>query len=477
MKKITQIQQWLFLLLILGIHTGCQPDDVLTPSTLPVDFTQLYSNPSKQVAADVKQTADGGYIMAGSGYAQTSDSEADILVIKTDASGQEQWSVLLGKTDGMGTGSLSNQYVRYDESAVKIEILPNNGGYVVAGNRNYVAYPNSTSTLGSQHQNKIILYELGLNGTPTILNGTELKEGRETTEKLSDFKLDDNNGVVKYILTGSTTDITPNKPTDIDNGLYDLTDIFTTVLDHSFTPLWAYSTYGFPGADIGTSIQILPDAYLVIGLVPEKYATSGFKDRLTAIKFEKNGGTPISTKYFGDQGYDLAGGYSTYNPSTQLITITGHAKSTSSTNPNQAFVVQIDDALNTQYFNGTSSSSYGLKFLTLPAPSNLSVGSTYEAASIDFLPNNAGFVVAVTHTDQLGTDIGILNLDSSFDLINGWPYYEGVAGNRSNEVAATVISATNLATGEDVITFTGTFDANTNNSQIGLVQLNTTVVL
>ena len=480
MKKTTQIQQWLFLLFILGIHTGCQQDENLTPTNSPVDFTQHYSNPSKQVAADVKQTTDGGYIMVGSGYAQATDHDADILVIKTDASGQEQWSVLLGKPDGMGTGSLSNQYVRYDEAAVTIELLPNNGGYVIAGNRTYVASPNSTSAYRTEHQSKIILYELDLNGTPTILNGTELNETRETTEKISDFKLDESNGTVKYVLTGYTTDIRPNKPIDIDNGVYDLTDIFTMALDNSFAPLWfsSNSAYGFPGSDFGTSIQILPDAYLVIGVVSSKYSISGgFKDRLAAVKFEKSGGTPLMIQYFGDQGYDLAGGYSTYNPSTQVITITGHAKSTSLTNPNQAFVLQVDEALNTQYFNGTNSSSYGLKFLALPTPSNLSVGSTYEAASIDLLPNNAGFVVAVTHTDQLGTDIGILNLDTSFDLQSGWPYYQGVTGNRSNEVAATVISATNSATSQEVIIFTGTFEANTNNSQIGLVQLNTTGAL
>lgn len=479
MKKTTQIQQWLFLLFILGIHTGCQQDENLTPTNSSVDFTQHYNNPSKQVAADVKQTTDGGYIMVGSGYAQTTDSESDILVIKTDASGQEQWSVLLGKPDGMGTGSLSNQYVRYNESAVKIELLPNNGGYVIAGNRSYVAYSSSASTSGTRHQNKIILYELGLSGTPTIVNGTELNETRETTEKLSDFKLDESNGTVKYVLTGYTTDIAPNKPMDSDNGVYDLTDVFTTALDNSFAPLWSSSSsaFGFSGADYATSIQILPDAYLIIGITQEKYVNSGFKNRLTLIKMEKNGGTPLMIQYFGDQDYDLAGGHSTYNPNTQLITITGHAKSTSLTDPNQAFVVQVDEALNTQYFNGTNSSSYGLKFLALPAPSNVSLGSTYEAASINLLPNNAGFVVAVTHTDQLGTDIGILNLDTSFDLRSGWPYYQGVAGNRSNEVAATVISATNSATSQEVITFTGTFEANTNNSQIGLVQLNTTGAL
>lgn len=477
MKKTTQIQQWLFLIFILGMHTSCQEDTNLTPTNSPIDFTQHYSNPSKQVAADVKQTADGGYIMVGSGYSQTTDAEADILVIKTDASGHEQWSVLLGKADGMGTGSLSSQYVRYDETAVKIELLPNNGGYAIAGNRTYVAYANTTSTLGTKHKNKIVLYELSLSGTPTLVNGTELNEGTETTEKLSDFKLDENNGAIKYVLTGHTTAIKPNKPDDQYNNVHDLTDIFITALDHSFTPLWPLGNmvYGFTGEDYGTSIQILPDAYLIIGTT--QYANSGFENGLTAIKIEKEHGTPLDVKDFGDQDYDLAGGYSTYNPNTHYITITGQAKSSSLVNPNQIFVVQIDETLNTQYPNGTSSSTFGFKFLPITAPSNLSVGSTYEAASIDLLSNNTGFVIAMTHKDHLGTNIGILNVDTNFDLRSGWPYYQGVVGNRSNEVAAAAISATNSATSQEVITFTGTFEANTNNSQIGLIQLNTTAAL
>ncbi|BDS11763.1 hypothetical protein [Aureispira anguillae] len=479
MIKTTQIQSWLFLIFILGFHTACQQDPNLTPTNAHIDFVQQYGSSSKQIAADVKQTPDGGYIMVGSAYSQATEVEADILVIKTDAAGIEQWSVLLGKAAGMGTGALSNEYVRYDELAVKVELLPNNGGYVIAGNRTYVAYPNAASTVGTKHQSKIVLYELDLNGGLSVVNGTELKEGKESTEMLSDFKLDENNGVIKYVLTGYTTDITTNKPIDPDNGIYDLTDIFTTVLDDSFTPLWfaGNSTYGFSGKDYGTSIQILPDAYLVIGTVQEKDGNNGFNSKLAAIKMRKDNGMPLSPKYFGDQDYDLAGGHSTYNPSTQKITITGHAKNSSLVNANQVFVLQVDEALNTQYPNGTNSSTYGFKFLGLTAPSSLSLGSTYEAASIDWLPNNEGFVIAVTHEDQLGTDIGIVNLEANFDLRSGWPYYQGTIGNRSNELAATVIAATNSANNQAVITFTGTFEANTNTSQIGLVQLNTTTAL
>lgn len=472
MTKTSQFQLCLFLLSMLVMNTGCKKDDPNATTDEHIDFVKDYNNPSKQQASDVKQTSDGGYIMVGTAYQQPTDTEGDILVIKTDASGNEQWSVSLGKPSGLGTGSLNNTQVSYHEEGVEIEILPNSEGYVLAGNRTYMVPASPTSQSKTAHQTKIVLYKLDINGNPTQTNGTELYENRASTERVSVLEWDASNDV--FLVGGYTTNIKTSKTgTDPDNGAYDETDGLLIAVGGDFTPVWdeAQVTLGFYGKDYITDVKVLPNSYLALGTTEIRHQVGGSAPKYVAeclaVTLRKGSGILLNPQYFGDENIDIASVRAVYSAENNVVTLVGHAKTTSSTNAGQLFVSQL----------GTNSSPLlsviqNMQFLQIPAPST-ATGGTFKAVSIDELPT--GFVIGITYEGSLGTDIGIVNLDTNLDLVTGWPYYHNHTSgtiNSSNEVAGTAIGTS--AAG---IAFTGTFDAQTNNSKIGLVQINTTAAL
>lgn len=456
-----------FLSLIVGTQYSCKKDTT-EPTDSATTTQQMYSIGAKSITGDMIQTSDGGYLMVGTSYA-SNNVEGDILAIKTDSRGVQQWSTLMGKPAGTGTGSLAGQTVKYDEEGVKVAEEAD-GSYTLAANRTYVSYANSSSS-GVRNQTKIVFYKLSATGTAATLDGVELRSNSEFTDKISDFKIDGS----QYVLTGFTTDVPSNKPNDGNNGAYDLTDIFTLVLDGSFNPMWsnASSAYGFSGKDYGTSIQIMSNGYLVIGTSDEQLSssTSGnlYSPRFITVLFEKSSGTPINVSYFGDQGYELEGGYSIYDATNQLTTIVGNTTGSSVSDPGQLVVFQIDNSLSIQSPNPSNTNAFGFELINPTPPSATSINNTFKASSIALIPNNGGFAISSTLSDNLGKDICITKLANDFSLpATGWPHYYGTSGNTSQELAGPVVPMVD-ANGTVEYTYTGTFNANTSTSQIGWV--------
>ena len=452
-----------FLSLILTAQYSCKKDTTEEPIESLTIAEERYSIGAESTTSDIIQTSDGGYIMVGTSYA-SSNVEGDIVAIKTDANGLLQWSTLMGKAPD--NGNLTGRIVKYDENGVKV-IEETDGSFTLVGNRTYVVYPN-TSTAGVPEQTKIVFYKLSAAGAATTTDGIELMPSTEFTEEVSDFKMDASNGSNKYILTGYTTNVQANKPNDTNNGLYDLTDIFTLSLDENFDLLWtaSSSTYGFSGKDYGTSIQILPSGYLVVGTSEEHTSGSSYSSRIIAVILEKSGGTPLNVSYFENQGSELEGGYSVYDATTQLTTIVGNVTTGSSSFAGNLVALQIDNNLSVQINNGS-----GLEFIQPTAPNTTSTNNTFKAASIALIPNNGGFVIASTLSDNLGKDICITKLANDFSLpATDWPHYYSSANgiSTSQELAGPVIPTLDTD-GTVEYAYTGTFNANTTSSQIGWV--------
>jgi hypothetical protein len=458
-----------FLSLIVGTQYSCVKDTTTDPIDSNTTAEAMYSIGTKSVTSDMLQTSDGGYIMVGTSYTNN-NGEGDIVAIKTDSRGVQEWSTSMGKPTGVGTGSLIGQTIKYDEAGVKVAIEAD-GSYVVAGNRTYIAYPSTSSTSGVRKQTKIVFYKLSVTGTVAIADGVELRTNTEFTDKVSDFKIDASNGASQYVLTGYTTDVQVNKPNDNNNGTYDLTDILNLSLDADFNQLWINSTsaYGFPLKDYGTSIQVLPNGYLVVGTSEKEITGSSYSPIFIAVLLEKTGGTPLNVTYLGDQ--ELEGGYSVYDATNQLITIVGNTARSNSTAAGQLVVFQIDEDLITQQPNTANTNAFGFEFITPTSPSATSTNNTFKANSIALIPNNGGFAISSTLSDNLGKDICITKLGTDFSLpATGWPHYYGTASSisTSQEWAGPVIPMVD-ANGTVEYAYTGTFNANTSTSQIGWV--------
>ncbi len=85
------------------------------PDTL---WTKSFGGTNIDVAHDVRQTADGGYIIAGYTRSFGNMSGRNLWLVKTDSSGNEEWNSALGGND--------------DEEAYSVVQTPD-GGYTVAG--------------------------------------------------------------------------------------------------------------------------------------------------------------------------------------------------------------------------------------------------------------------------------------------------------------------------------------------------------
>jgi hypothetical protein len=100
-------------------------------------WTKHYGTSEWDFANSMDTCADGGFIMAGKTY-DTGNAYSDILIVKTDADGNEQWQKKIG-------GNL-------DDVANSIISIP--GGYIVCG---------STGSLG-MGGNDIYVFKTDLNG-------------------------------------------------------------------------------------------------------------------------------------------------------------------------------------------------------------------------------------------------------------------------------------------------------------------------
>jgi hypothetical protein len=102
------------VMLIVPLISGCLKND---NSKQNQSFIKFYGNSDFSKGSDVKQTTDGGYIVVGT--AGTINRGTDVILIKTDSYGNQEWSP---KFFG---GALN-------DSAYSIQVA-NDGGYIIAG--------------------------------------------------------------------------------------------------------------------------------------------------------------------------------------------------------------------------------------------------------------------------------------------------------------------------------------------------------
>ena len=121
-------------------------------------FTKINSNgdqewnltskrPKGDIAASVYQTMDGGYVLAG--YSGSGNNGIDVMIVKTDANGNEQWNMTFGN-DGEPEGAYSVTQAK-------------DGGYILGGfklsrglmGNDYDAWVIKTDASGNEQWNRI----------------------------------------------------------------------------------------------------------------------------------------------------------------------------------------------------------------------------------------------------------------------------------------------------------------------------------
>jgi hypothetical protein len=186
-----------------------------------VQWAKTYGGTNSDVAYSVRQTSDGGYIVAGYTYSFGAGN-SDIFLIKTDANGNVQWAKTYGGTGYEGAYSVQQT---------------SDGGYIVAG------YTDSFGAGGSD----IFLIKTDANG-----NIQWAKTYGGTYEDIAFSVQQTSDG--GYIVAGWTWSF---------GALW--RDIFLIKTDANGNIQWA-KTYGGTYEDIAFSVQQTSDGgYIVAG--------------------------------------------------------------------------------------------------------------------------------------------------------------------------------------------------------------------
>jgi hypothetical protein len=171
---------------------------------------------------DVQQTDDGGYIIVGTYNEDIYTSESEVWLIKTDASGLEQWSQTFGGSD-MEVGYSVDQTT--------------DGGYIIGG---------WTLSYGAGNTDVYII--------KTDASGNEQWSqtfGGSSGESCSNIQQTSDGG---YIIAGTTHSYGAGN-----------TDVYTIKIDASGDTLWT-KTIGGTDSDLGYSVQQTSDGgYIITG--------------------------------------------------------------------------------------------------------------------------------------------------------------------------------------------------------------------
>jgi len=241
---------------------------IKTDGTGNSQWTKTYGGPSTDYGRSVQQTNDGGYIITGQKH--SSGNYYDVYLIKTDESGSTAWSKTYGGSDGDWGWSVQQT---------------NDGGYIVAG---------FTESFGSGELD-VYLIRTNENGD-TLWTETYGGSGMEYSKSVDQT----NDG--GYIVAGYA---------DL-SGAEDY-DVYLIKTDANGNCQWT-KTYGGTAWDKGFSVKQTSDGGYIVAGWTASYG-SGSCD-VYLIKTDENGNSQWTKTYGGtddDKGYSVCetsdGGY------------------------------------------------------------------------------------------------------------------------------------------------------------------------
>ena len=235
-------------------------------------WTKTYGGINIDNGKSVKQTTDGGYVIAG--YTNSfGTGDSDVYLIKTDENGYTMWT----KTFGGSIGDLGYSVQQ-----------TNDNGYIIVG---------YTYSFGAGVCD-VYLIKTNENGDTLWTNtygGTDLDEGYSVQQT-------NDNG---YIIAGRTNSFGAG-----------LDDIYLIKTNTNGDTLWS-KTYGGIGNEFGNSVQQTTDGGYVIAGYTNSFGTG--ETDVYLIKTNENGDT-LWTKTFGGSYYDYGRSVQQTNDNGYVIT-------------------------------------------------------------------------------------------------------------------------------------------------------------
>jgi len=219
-------------------------------------WTQTFGGSDYDHASSVQQTSDGGYIVAGwtSSYGAGS---GDVYLIKTDGSGNPDWTQTFGGSSNDGGSSVQQTL---------------DGGYIVAG---------FTESYGVGYSDVYLIKTDG-SGNPVwaqTFGGSWYDYGYSVQQTLDGG----------YIVAGTTASYGAGAD-----------DVYLIKTDGSGNPVWT-QTFGGSGVDRGRSVQQTSDGGYIVAGGTSSYGVGSADVYL--IKTDGSG-NPVWTQTFGGSDYD-----------------------------------------------------------------------------------------------------------------------------------------------------------------------------
>lgn len=456
-----------FVLIILFLLVNACKKEQIAPSNQKDAFVKYFGHIRDQKASDVERTSDGGYLLLGSSNSFSVTDEDDFYFVKTDSLGNEQWS----KTFGDGQGG-------FDEEGVAILVLPNEEGYIIAGNRTKMILVAGQSRSDGSN---IVLYKLDLDGN-TIWEKT-LRPNTLSSAKsdfVKDIKLTREGG---FVLIGHTSKVNIGKNEYNLYASYDKQDILVMKLDASGNTIWE-STRGFVGLDYGSSVELVDNDFVITGSA--EIRTGGtpsspvFLKQILVAKLRGTTGNEIFYNNFGGANMYVNASYSCYDSINGVISIVAHVEDLPNIiDPREGdlMILKINEnisELNRKFYGKTSGGIIGIS-------QNLKSASVL-LAPVEVQGSEPPLIVTATHNVGNGGSECIL-LKINADLSPSWDgkaRFFGLPGQPGNWLpgneAHHVIAVEELVPGTsrkelNGFAFTATLNLGTNN-MIALIKTN-----
>ena len=403
----------IFLTGLCFIGFSCD-DDAIIDVDQSKSFVKFYGGIKDQKGVDIKQTADGGYILLGS-TTSFGNGGSDVYLIRVDRFGNEIWSNTYGGPN--------------DDEGKSIQITDDNG-YAIVGD-----YQNADNSFDMYFLK--VAPDGGVEFEHTFGNNmTSSDEHGNEVQKTLDGG---------FILVGSTTN-----PDRVETGPV---DFYLVKTGRDGTLEWQ-RTRGFENSEeVGNSVvQIDSDNYIVVGTTQNARENDQQDGKnIFAYKINANGDN-IGNRFYGGLGDDFGSkicktdfGYAILGTSSSQL---GNGQGAE-----DIILIQIDQDLN----------EFSVK----------TMGGVENDRGVSLAQlNDGGFVIVgstTSYTDaSTNPDIYLVRTDFSGDILPDWETSPRIFGGEGIDEGNAVIQT------EDGFVFiaTSTFFEATNNRVLNLIKTN-----